>query len=145
MKPNDRIQELELMQVRMDIPDFNVGDRVKVFLKVREGGKERLQPFEGDVIRKKGNGARSTFTMRKISYGVGVERIFPMNTPLIDHIDVIQRGRVRRSRLYYLRELRGKAARIPPKRTTDAQGKRAKRRAAKAAAKAAKQAEKTSE
>ncbi len=114
MKAHEKIREFESYQIRMDLPDFKVGDRIKVFVKVREGDKERLQPFEGDVIRKKKGGNRATFTVRKISYGVGVERVFPMSTPIIDHIDVLQRGRVRRNRLYYLRGLRGKAARIKP-------------------------------
>ena len=117
MKAFEKLVEFEKRQVRMDLPDFQVGDRVKVFLKVREGDKERLQPFEGDVIRKSGSNVRATFTVRKISYGVGVERIFPTNSPLIDRIEFIQHGRVRRSRLFYMRGLRGKAARIRAERT----------------------------
>lgn len=116
MKAHEKIKEFEMMQVKLNLPEFFVGDRVKVFLKVREGDKERLQPFEGDVIRKRNNASRSTFTLRKISYGVGVERVFPLHSPLIDSIQVIQHGKVRRSKLYYLRELRGKAARIQEKR-----------------------------
>jgi large subunit ribosomal protein L19 len=116
MKAHEVIREFENEQIRLDIPEFFVGDRVKVFIKVREGDKERLQPFMGDVIRIKQAASRSTFTVRKVSYGVGVERVFPLHTPLIDHIELIQHGKVRRSKLYYLRELRGKAARIEEKR-----------------------------
>jgi len=116
MKAHEKIKEFEDAQIKMNMPEFFVGDRVKIFLKVREGDKSRLQPFEGDVIRMKNASGRSTFTVRKISYGVGVERVFPMYSPLIDHIDIIQHGQVRQSRLYYLRGLRGKAARIPEKR-----------------------------
>ena len=114
MKAHEIIKDFEQMQIRLDIPEFSVGDRIKIFLKVREGDKERLQPFEGDVIAIHRAAARSTFTMRKISYGVGVERVFPMYSPLLDHINVIQRGKIRRSKLYYLRKLRGKQARIKP-------------------------------
>ncbi len=116
MKAHEVIREFEQNQIRMDIPDFRVGDRIRVYIKVREGDKERLQPFEGDVIRRTGGAARATFTVRKVSYGIGVERIFPVNSPLIAKMDIITRGKVRRSRLYYLRELRGKAARIKEKR-----------------------------
>jgi large subunit ribosomal protein L19 len=103
---------VEREQLRTDLFDFRVGDTVRVHVKIVEGEKERIQPFEGVVIRKKGGGIRSTFTVRKISYGIGVERIFPMHSPRIDRIDVISRGKVRRARLFYLRNLRGKAARI---------------------------------
>lgn len=116
MKAHKIISEHEKTGLLEDLPSFNVGDRIKVFLKIREGDKERVQPFEGDVIRKKGRDILSTFTVRKISYGVGVERIFPCHSPLIQKIEVSRRGRVRRARLYYLRELRGRAARIPEKR-----------------------------
>jgi large subunit ribosomal protein L19 len=94
------------------LPDFRSGDSIKVWVKIREGDKTRLQAFEGVCIRRTRKGARSTFTVRKVSYGVGVERIFPDNSPNIDRIDVVQRGRVRQSRLFYLRDLSGKAARI---------------------------------
>jgi large subunit ribosomal protein L19 len=94
------------------LPEFRPGDSIKVWAKIREGEKTRLQAFEGVCIRRVSKGARSTFTVRKISYGVGVERIFPDNSPNIDKIEVIQRGRVHQSRLYYLRDLSGKAARI---------------------------------
>jgi large subunit ribosomal protein L19 len=106
------LEMVELEQLRTDLPDFRVGDTVKVHVKIVEGDKERIQPFEGVVIRKKGGGIRSTFTVRKISYTVGVERIFPTHSPRIDRIDVISRGKVRRAKLFYLRGLKGKAARI---------------------------------
>ena len=97
------------------LPEFRPGDSTKVWAKIREGEKTRLQAFEGVCIRRVSKGARSTFTVRKISYGVGVERIFPLNTPRIEKIEVIARGRVRRNRLFYLRDLAGKAARIKEK------------------------------
>ena len=103
---------VEREQLRMDLLDFRVGDTVKVYVKIVEGEKERIQPFEGVVIRKKKGGIRSTFTVRKISYGIGVERIFPMHSPRVDRIDMISRGNVRRAKLFYLRGLKGKAARI---------------------------------
>lgn len=106
------LEMLEKEQMRTDIPDFKSGDTVKVHVKIVEGQKERLQVFQGVVIRKRNNQNRSTFTVRKISYGVGVERTFPIHSPVIDKIDVVTKGRVRRSRLYYLRGLRGKKARI---------------------------------
>ena len=106
------IELVEREQLRLDLPDLRVGDTVKVHVKIVEGEKERIQPFEGIVIRKKGGGIRSSFTVRKISYGIGVERIFPMHSPRIDRIDVISRGKVRRAKLFYLRGLKGKAARI---------------------------------
>lgn len=103
---------LEKEQMRADIPDFRPGDTVKVYVRIVEGQKQRIQAFEGVVIRKRGSDVRANFTVRKISYGVGVERTFPLHSPSIDRIDVVSRGKVRRSRLYYLRELRGKQARI---------------------------------
>ncbi|MBD3306160.1 50S ribosomal protein L19 [candidate division KSB3 bacterium] len=103
-------------QLKTDIPDFRPGDTVQVHAKVRERGKERIQVFEGVVIRKKRGNKRSTFTVRKISFGVGVERIFPIHSPNIAKIEVIRRGKVRRAKLYYLRKKRGKAARIKEKR-----------------------------
>jgi large subunit ribosomal protein L19 len=103
---------VEREQLRTDLQDFKVGDTVRVHVKIVEGEKERVQPFEGVVIRRKRGGIRSTFTVRKISYGIGVERIFPLHSPRIDRIDVISRGKVRRAKLFYLRNLRGKAARI---------------------------------
>jgi large subunit ribosomal protein L19 len=102
--------------LRDDIPKFGPGDTVNVHVKVIEGSKERIQVFKGVVIRRQGGGARETFTVRKESYGVGVERTFPVHSPNIDHIDVATRGDVRRAKLYYLRELRGKKAKIKEKR-----------------------------
>ncbi len=108
----DPLEMVEREHLRTDLPDFRVGDTIRVHVKIIEGDKERIQPFEGVVIQKKGGGVRSTFTVRKISYGVGVERIFPLHSPRIDHIDIISRGKVRRAKLFYLRNLKGKAARI---------------------------------
>jgi len=102
--------------MRTDIPAFRPGDTVKVHVKIREGEKERIQVFEGVVIRRRRGGVRASFTVRKVSYGVGVERVFPLHSPKIDKIEVLRRGRVRRSRLYYLSDRVGKAARIPEKR-----------------------------
>jgi len=110
------IKNIEREQVRMDLPDFSPGDTVTVHVKIREGNKERLQAFQGVVISKKKGLANATFTVRKVSYGVGVERVFPMNSPIIDRVEVVTRGRVRRAKIYYLRKLRGKAARIREKR-----------------------------
>src|SRR5579859_6953723 len=104
---------IETKQLRKQAhPDFRVGDTVKVNVLIKEGDKERVQAFEGVVIKKTKSGARATFTVRKVSYGVGVERVFPLHTPRIEKIEVLARGRVRRSRLFYLRDLAGKAARI---------------------------------
>ena len=111
-KKMNLMELVEREQLRTDLPDFRVGDTVRVHVKIVEGEKERIQPFEGVVIRKKGGGIRSTFTVRKISYGIGVERIFPLHSPRVDRIDVISRGKVRRAKLFYLRNLKGKAARI---------------------------------
>ncbi len=97
---------------RADMPEFRPGDTIRVHVKIKEGDKERLQAFEGTVIARKNTGLGETLTVRKVSFGQGVERIFPMNAPVIDHIDVVRTGRVRRAKLYYLRELRGKAARL---------------------------------
>jgi large subunit ribosomal protein L19 len=106
------LRELEKEQMRDNIPDFGPGDTVRVHVKVREGEKERIQVFEGVVIGRKGGGVRESFTVRKVSYSIGVERVFPVHSPGIDHIDVVRHGRVRRAKLYYLRDLRGKAARL---------------------------------
>jgi large subunit ribosomal protein L19 len=106
------VHELESRQLKKDLPDFRSGDQVRVHVKVIEGENERVQPFEGIVIRRKGSGLRHTFTVRKISYGIGVERIFPIHSPRIEKIEVLKRGSVRRAKLYYLRKLSGKAARI---------------------------------
>ncbi len=111
-----QIQQLEREMIRLDLPDFQAGDTVKVHVKIREGNKERIQAFQGVVISKRKGGANATFTVRKVSYGIGVERVFPMHSPAIDRVEVITRGRVRRSKIYYLRKLRGKAARIRERR-----------------------------
>jgi len=112
------IEQIEKEQIRNNLPPFRTGDTVKVHVRVKEAEKERIQVFEGVVIRKKKGRNRASFTVRKISYGVSVERIFPLHSPIIEKIEVVQRGRVRRSRLYYLRGLRGKAARIKEKKVT---------------------------
>ncbi len=108
----NEIEMIEKEQMRLDIPDFKSGDTVKVYVKIVEGQKERIQVFEGVVIRKRGGSSLASFTVRKVSYGVGVERTFPLHSPIINRIEVVSRGKVRRSRLYYLRGLRGKKARI---------------------------------
>ncbi len=110
------IKNIEREQLRMDLPDFKPGDTVTVHVKIREGNKERIQAFQGVVISRKKGMANATFTVRKVSYGVGVERVFPTNSPIIDRVEVVTRGRVRRAKIYYLRKLRGKAARIREKR-----------------------------
>jgi len=106
------MQEFEARQLRRDLPDFRPGDNVRVSVKIVEGDKERIQDFEGICIRRRGSGLSETFTVRRVSYGVGMERIFPLHSPAIDKIVVTRRGKVRRRRLYYLRELRGKRARV---------------------------------
>jgi large subunit ribosomal protein L19 len=106
------IQAVEEKHLRKDLPTFVPGDTVKVQVKVVEGDKERLQAFEGICIRRRGGGLSATFTVRKVTYGVGVERTFPVHSPSIDRIEVLRHGQVRRAKLYYLRQLRGKAARI---------------------------------
>ena len=110
------IEALEREQMRLDIPDFRSGDTIKVHAKIKEGDKERIQVFQGVVIRKRKGKMGATFTVRKVSYGIGVERIFPLHSPNIDKVEIISRGKVRRGRLYYMRKLRGKAARIKEKR-----------------------------
>ena len=112
----EAIRELEKEQVRFDLPYFKPGDTVKVHVKITEGDKERIQVFKGVVIRKRKGATNATFTVRKVSYGIGVERIFPTNSPSIQNVEIVTRGRVRRSRLYYLRKRRGKSARIKEKR-----------------------------
>lgn len=112
----DVIKQIEKENMRLDIPQFDAGDTVKVHVKIKEGEKERLQAFQGVVISKRKGTTNATFTVRKVSYGIGVERVFPMHSPIIDRIEVITRGRVRRSKIYYLRKLRGKAARIRERR-----------------------------
>ncbi|HEY7725376.1 MAG TPA: 50S ribosomal protein L19 [Anaeromyxobacteraceae bacterium] len=106
------IGEIEKKHVRKDVPDFRAGDTVRVHTKIKEGDKERIQVFEGVVIRHRRGAARAMFTVRKVSYGVGVERMFPVHSPRIDHVEIVSRGEVRRARLYYLRDLQGKAARL---------------------------------
>lgn len=113
----NRLDSVEQTQMKEGIPSFQSGDTVKVHVRIKEGNKERLQVFEGVVIAKKHGGVRETVTVRKISFGVGVERIFPLHATIVDHIDVVRRGKVRRAKLYYLRDLRGKAARIPERDT----------------------------
>ena len=112
----DYIRAIERQQIREDIPAVKVGDNVKVHYRITEGDRTREQVFQGDVIRMSGAGARETFTVRKISFGVGVERTFPVHTPSIEKIEVVTRGQVRRAKLYYLRDLRGKAAKIKERR-----------------------------
>ena len=128
------VNAIEASQLRSDLPEFKVGDTIRVHAKIIEGDKERIQVFEGAVISRANGVNRATFTVRKVSYGVGVERIFPLHSPRIDKIEVVTRGRVRRAKLYYLRELSGKAARIKGERMQIAP---AGRKAAAAAAAAA--------
>ena len=109
---------LDADSLRDDIPEFRPGDTVKVHVRVIEGNRSRIQVFQGVVIRRQGGGIRETFTVRKVSFGVGVERTFPVHTPIVEKIEVVTRGDVRRAKLYYLRDLRGKAAKIKEKRET---------------------------
>jgi large subunit ribosomal protein L19 len=111
-KDMNLVEMIEKEQMRGDLPSFKAGDTIKVYVRIIEGQKQRIQAFEGVVIRKRRGDSRSSFTVRKVSYGVGVERTFPLHSPVIDRIEVISKGKVRRSRLYYLRNLRGKKARI---------------------------------
>ena len=145
--PLPLIQKIEKQFIRPDpLPEFRTGDTIKVWVKIREGQKTRLQAFEGVCIKRSHGSARSTFAVRKISYGVGVERIFAVNSPNIDKVEVVSRGKVRQARLYYLRNLRGKAARIKERAFDKSAEKksrrprRKKRKAAKAAAAAEKKA-----
>ncbi|GIX48702.1 MAG: 50S ribosomal protein L19 [Candidatus Tectimicrobiota bacterium] len=110
------IEQIEKAQMKTDLPELRPGDTVRVHVRIVEGNRERVQPFEGVVIALRGGGLRQTVTVRKVSYGIGVERIFPLHAPSIEAIEVVRRGRVRRAKLYYLRNLRGKAARIKEKR-----------------------------
>src|SRR6201999_602377 len=110
------LDSLDAATLRTDVPDFRPGDTLKVHVRVIEGSRSRIQAFQGAVIRRQGGGARETFTVRKVSFGVGVERTFPVHTPVIEKIEVVTRGDVRRAKLYYLRDLRGKAAKIKEKR-----------------------------
>lgn len=114
----EKIRQLEREMMRLDLPDFAPGDTIKVSVKIKEGEKERIQAFQGVVISKRKGMTDATFTVRKVSYGIGVERIFPLHSPIIDKIEVVTRGRVRRAKIYYLRKLRGKAARIKERRLT---------------------------
>jgi large subunit ribosomal protein L19 len=111
----DIIKGIEMGYMKQDVPNFGPGDRVKVHVKVVEGGRERIQAFEGTVIKRRGGGLSESFTVRRVTYGVGVERTFPIHSPRVDKVEVIRRGDVRRARLYYLRGLKGKAARIKEK------------------------------
>ena len=106
------ISQIEQSSMRMDIPPFKAGDTLKVHVKIREGEKQRIQVFQGFVLRRQGESSRETFTVRKVSGGIGVERTFPLHSPMLDRIELVNVGRVRRAKLYYMRKLRGKAARI---------------------------------
>jgi len=114
------LDAVDAVSMRSDIPNFRPGDTLKVHVRVVEGSRSRIQVFQGVVIRRQGSGVRETFTVRKISFGVGVERTFPIHSPVIDRIEVVTRGDVRRAKLYYLRDLRGKAAKIKERRETPA-------------------------
>ena len=123
------LDALDAASLRADVPDFRPGDTLKVHVRVVEGNRSRVQVFQGVVIRRQGGGVRETFTVRKVSFGVGVERTFPVHTPVIDKIEIVTRGDVRRAKLYYLRDLRGKKAKIKEKRdTTPARADAASRR-----------------
>jgi ribosomal protein L19, bacterial type len=112
----DIIKNLEAEQMKENLPDFNVGDTVQVHYKVKEGNRERIQVFEGTVIKRQGGGIRETFTVRRLSYGVGVERTFPLHSPRVEKLVVVMKGKVRRARLFYLRERQGKSAKVREKR-----------------------------
>ena len=109
---HELIRAVEMEQLRSDVPKFGIGDTIRVFVKVVEGNRERLQAFEGVVIAKRNGSIRETFTVRRVSYGIGVERTFPLHSPRVDHVDLIRRGKVRRAKLYYLRDRVGKAAKV---------------------------------
>ena len=109
---NEIIRAIEQEQLRSDLPNFSIGDTVRVHVKIKEGNRERVQAFEGTVIKKQNGGARETFTVRRLAYGVGVERTFPINSPIIDKVEIVRFGRVRRAKLYYLRDRVGKAAKV---------------------------------
>ncbi|MDD8031201.1 MAG: 50S ribosomal protein L19 [Acidobacteriota bacterium] len=113
---NNLVRTVEEKYLRQDIEPFQVGDTVKVHVLIKEGDKERIQIFKGDVIAKRGTGMGATFTVRKISYGIGVERIFPLNSKMIKKVEVVRHGKVRRAKLYYLRDLKGKAAKLKEKK-----------------------------
>ena len=122
----NRLDGVEKTQLRENVPAFQPGDTLKVHVRIKEGNKERLQVFEGVCIARKHGGVRETITVRKVSFGVGVERIFPLHATIVDHIDVVRRGKVRRAKLYYLRDLRGKAARIKERDTRNKAAQAAK-------------------
>lgn len=109
---NEILKSIEQEQIRTDLPQFNVGDNVRVHVKIKEGNRERVQAFEGTVIKKQNGGLRETFTVRRVAYGVGVERTFPVNSPIIEKMEVTRRGKVRRAKLFYLRDRVGKAAKV---------------------------------
>lgn len=109
---NEIIRAIEAEQLRNDLPSFNVGDTVKVYVKIKEGSRERVQMFEGTVIKKQNGGLRETFTVRRVAYGTGVERTFPINSPIIEKMEVVRKGKVRRAKLFYLRDRVGKAAKV---------------------------------
>ncbi|MDU2288813.1 50S ribosomal protein L19 [Clostridium sp. D53t1_180928_C8] len=109
---NEILRAIEAEQMRNDLPNFNVGDNVKLHVKVKEGNRERIQMFEGTVIKRQNGGLRETFTVRRLAYGVGVERTFPVNSPIIEKMEVTRRGKVRRAKLFYLRDRVGKAAKV---------------------------------
>ncbi|ELC8441590.1 50S ribosomal protein L19 [Clostridium perfringens] len=109
---NEIIRAIEKEQIREDLTQFNIGDTIKVHVRIKEGNRERIQVFEGTVIKKQNGGLRETFTVRRVAYGVGVERTFPINAPIIEKIDVVRRGKVRRAKLFYLRDRVGKAAKV---------------------------------
>ena len=140
-----RITQLEKSFMREDLPPFSSGDTLRVHVKIKEGDKQRIQVFQGTVIGTRGSGTNATFTVRKISNGIGVERVFPYHSPNIDKVEKLRSGKVRRNKLYYLRELTGKSARIKEQLTDGTTGKTEKAPAPKAAAKEAKPAEDKSE
>ncbi|WP_426349319.1 50S ribosomal protein L19 [Alloiococcus sp. CFN-8] len=109
---NDILRSIEQEQLRNDLPQFNVGDTIKVYVKIKENNRERIQMFEGTVLKKQNGGIRETFTVRRVAYGTGVERTFPINSPIIDKIEITRRGKVRRAKLFYLRDRVGKAAKV---------------------------------
>jgi large subunit ribosomal protein L19 len=112
----DKLRLIEQGQIKKNMPEFNVGDTVRIYVKIREADRMRIQPFEGVVIRRRHSGLSSTFTVRRLSFGEGIERVFPLHSPLIDNIEVLRRGKVKRAKLYYLRKLTGKRAKIEEKK-----------------------------
>jgi len=142
---NNVISAIEQEYMKKEVPEFNVGDTVKVMVKVVEGNRERLQAFEGIVIARRSGGVRETFTVRRVSFGVGIERIFPLHSPRIDRIEIVKRGIVRRAKLYYLRDLSGKAAKIKEDITARKEDAAKKEKAATTRAKAKKDTAATAE